>query len=201
MKRAFTLVKVLIVVAILGILAAIVVPQFQSHSQEAKEAAAKDNLRILRNAIELYATQHNDVPPGYTDDNPNNIFVTALNFYNQIVFEGHYLSKMPENPLSGDARIHILGDNATFPVDAGVDTGWIYQPATKTIRLNSQGTDKNGLRYYDYLQRLICFRLLSEDNSLYRVIIRVERKLKRFRPPYSRFSKSEPFCLPHLRIF
>ncbi|GAH57778.1 unnamed protein product, partial [marine sediment metagenome] len=67
MKRAFTLVEVLIVVAILGILAAIVVPQFRSHSQEANEAAAKDNLRILRQQIGLYAAQHSDVPPGYPD--------------------------------------------------------------------------------------------------------------------------------------
>lgn len=65
MKKAFTLVEILIVVAILGILAAIVLPQFQSHTQQAKESAAKDNLRILRNAIELYAAQHDGVPPGY----------------------------------------------------------------------------------------------------------------------------------------
>ncbi|GAH74356.1 unnamed protein product, partial [marine sediment metagenome] len=71
MKKAFTLVEILIVVAILGILAAIVIPQFQAHSQEAKEAAAKDNLRILRNAIELYAVQHGGVPPGYPADNPD----------------------------------------------------------------------------------------------------------------------------------
>ncbi|RKY11715.1 MAG: hypothetical protein DRP65_03460, partial [Planctomycetota bacterium] len=50
MKKAFSLVELLIVVAILGILAAIVVPEFQTYTQQAKEAAAKDNLRILRNA-------------------------------------------------------------------------------------------------------------------------------------------------------
>ncbi len=67
-KYAFTLVEILIVVAILGILAAIVLPTFQDHVQQARESAAKDNLRILRNAIEVYAAQHNDVPPGYPND-------------------------------------------------------------------------------------------------------------------------------------
>ena len=51
MKRAFTLVEILIVVALLGILAAIALPTFQDHIQQARESAAKDNLRILRNAI------------------------------------------------------------------------------------------------------------------------------------------------------
>ena len=54
MRRAFTLVEVLIVVAILGILGALVLPTFRGHIIEAKEAAAKDNIRIFRNAIEYF---------------------------------------------------------------------------------------------------------------------------------------------------
>ena len=61
----FTLVELMIVVAILGVLAAIVLPEFAGHIQQAKESAAKDNLRILREAIERYAADHNGVPPGY----------------------------------------------------------------------------------------------------------------------------------------
>ena len=70
MRKAFSLVELLIVTAIIGILAAIVIPEFQTHSQQAKETAAKDNLRILRNTIELYAVQHNGIPPGYVDNEP-----------------------------------------------------------------------------------------------------------------------------------
>ena len=47
MKKAFTLVETLIVVAILGILTAIALPTFRGHIAEAKESAAKDILRIL----------------------------------------------------------------------------------------------------------------------------------------------------------
>ena len=149
MKKAFTLVEILIVVAILGIMAAIVIPTFRGHIQEAKEAAAKDSLRILRNAIELYASQHNNVPPGYTNDNPA-MNLSSNTFYIQIVFKGKYLSKLPENPINGDVRVILVKNSGTFPAQADGLTGWIYQPATKTIRVNSPGTDSKGVRYYDY---------------------------------------------------
>jgi prepilin-type N-terminal cleavage/methylation domain-containing protein len=64
MERAFSLVELMIVVAVLGILAAIVVPQFQRHSTQAKEAVAKDSLRLLRGAIELYTARHGGRPTG-----------------------------------------------------------------------------------------------------------------------------------------
>jgi prepilin-type N-terminal cleavage/methylation domain-containing protein len=150
MKKAFTLVEILIVVAVLGILAAIVLPTVQNHIQQAKESAAKDNLRILRNTIELYAAQHNGIPPGYPNNDPDNVLITELDFYNQIVFVGHYLSAMPVNPLNGDARITVLGNSVTFPENADGETGWIYQPATKIIRLNSPGTDSTGTPYFQY---------------------------------------------------
>ena len=62
-KRGFTLVEILIVVVILGILAAIVVPQFTQASTEAKMNSVCSNLQSLRSQIELYKVQHNDTLP------------------------------------------------------------------------------------------------------------------------------------------
>ncbi len=149
MKKAFTLVEILIVVAILGILAAIAIPTFSGHIQEAKEAAAKDTLRILRNVIELYASQHNNVPPGYSGDNPKGI-PNPMNVYNQIFFQGKYLLKLPENPFNSRQAIRVLANTANFPADAPGTDGWIYKPATRQIRLDWPGTDSKGIRYYDY---------------------------------------------------
>ena len=151
MKKAFSLVEVLIVVAILGILAAIVVPQFQSNTQQAREAAAKDNLRILRNQIELYAARHGGVPPGYPNNDPS-MSPSNHAFATQMITDGNYLSKMPVNPFNGKTVIKMVSDGEDFPTEPLVTSlyGWIYQPATKTIKLNWPGTDSEGISYFSY---------------------------------------------------
>lgn len=116
---AFTLVELLIVVSILGILAAIVLPEFQNHSTLAKEAAAKENLRVLRNAIEITTQNIIDVQ-----------------------FE------TPANPFNGLSTIGPVPGQ--FSAEATGQYGYLYQPTTKTIRLDWPGTDSDGVRYFDY---------------------------------------------------
>jgi len=149
MRRAFSIVELVIVVAVLGIMAAIVVPHFQGHATEAKEAVAKDNLRILRAAIELYTAQHGGVPPGYKNDNPQSTPSEAC-FVDQTVVQGDYLKRMPKNPFNNLDTVRVLANGQAFPAEATGKYGWVYKPAAKTIRLDWTGTDDSGLRYYDY---------------------------------------------------
>ena len=148
-KRGFSVVELLIVVAVLGIMAAIVVPQFQSQSTRAKKAVAKDSLRILRSAIELYTVQHSGIPPGYKDDDPQTA-PTSENFEDQLVSSRTYLAKVPKNPFNNLRNIRMIGNSEAFPPDAVNGYAWIYQAATKTIRLNWPGSDSSGVRYFDY---------------------------------------------------
>jgi general secretion pathway protein G len=108
---AFTLVEILIVVVILGILAAIVVPQFTSAAQESRENALKMDLHRIRQQIEIYSQQHGS---NYPD--------SALTFAAQMTMSsnvfgetaavgtlgyplGPYLRDIPVNPFTGGRTI------------------------------------------------------------------------------------------------
>ena len=76
MKRsAFTLVELLIVVVILGILAAVVVPQFSDASTDARVSSLTTNLQTIRGQLELYKLQHNG---NYPTLEPNTGIDTCL---------------------------------------------------------------------------------------------------------------------------
>src|SRR5437764_14637069 len=56
--RGFSLIELVIVVVIIGIIAAIAIPRLSRGSAGAADAALSGNLAVLRNAIDLYATEH-----------------------------------------------------------------------------------------------------------------------------------------------
>jgi general secretion pathway protein G len=116
-KSGFTLVEILIVVVILGILAAIVIPQFTNASTEAKESALVTDLQTMRSQIELYKIQHNDAIPApetggatwpqmttYTkiDGTANASKTTEFCF-------GPYLQKLPTNQFNNLSTVDVDG--------------------------------------------------------------------------------------------
>ena len=149
MTKAFSIAELIIIVAIIGILAALAVPHLRSHATEAKETAAKDNLRVLRDAISFYAVHHGDVAPGYEGDDPD-VEPTATCFIRQMVDEANYLRKIPANPFNDLDTVRIIKDDDPFPTRGTGDHGWIYQPATGTIRVDWPGKDLKGVAYIEY---------------------------------------------------
>lgn len=76
MKKAFTLVELLIVIVIIGILATISIPNFISMVARAKESSIKENMHTLHVVVEEYATMTDGLYPGgidtkISDINPN----------------------------------------------------------------------------------------------------------------------------------
>jgi prepilin-type N-terminal cleavage/methylation domain-containing protein len=65
-NQGFTLIEILIVVMVLGILAMVIIPQITVSTQDARQSTLETNTMALRNAIEMYYVQHNNVYPGGT---------------------------------------------------------------------------------------------------------------------------------------
>ncbi|MDG1837313.1 MAG: prepilin-type N-terminal cleavage/methylation domain-containing protein [Phycisphaerales bacterium] len=60
--RGFTLIEILIVVVILGILAAIIIPQFTNAADDASISSARTQLQTMRSQVELYRAQLGNYP-------------------------------------------------------------------------------------------------------------------------------------------
>lgn len=164
-NKGFTLVELMIVVSILGILAAIVLPQVQGHTQQAKESAAKSSLRTMRSQIEMYKLEHNNAP-GYVSGTPTTIqsfFINQLtgisnaaggSFASKVPNAtypyGPYLQDIPANPYNGLDTVKVFTADSAFSAVADGTTGWLYKTLTGEIRLNWTGTDSAGVNYYDY---------------------------------------------------
>ncbi len=66
-KKGFTLVEIMIVVVIIGLLAAMAIPAFNKVRQSSRESAIKNNLRQLANAADQYMLQNGVTAAGYSD--------------------------------------------------------------------------------------------------------------------------------------
>jgi len=166
LRKGFTLVELIIVVSILGILAAIVLPEFQGHISQAKESQAKANLRIFREVLARYRAEHT-TPAGYFNGNTSSnaldtFLIIQLTQYTSVNSEvsltrstkfcnGPYLDKIPPNPFNGQTIISVLANGVTtFPATPPANTGWVYMPSLNQIRLACSDTDSEGKSIYAY---------------------------------------------------
>ena len=137
-KGGFTLVEILIVVIILGILAAIVIPQFTSASQDARKNSLVSQLQTLRSQLELYKLQHLDqLPstliggtPAWTQMTVKTNAAGATGTTTAFPF-GPYLQADPVNPLNSS------NSTAVGVVTADVVLGAANTTGAKAFVINS----------------------------------------------------------------
>ncbi|MEZ6234489.1 MAG: prepilin-type N-terminal cleavage/methylation domain-containing protein [Phycisphaerales bacterium] len=139
-RKAFTLVEILIVVVILGILAAIVVPQFTNAANEARGGNIDTQESTIQNQLELYAARNNGNYPDLTDPAED---------WDALVAAG-YFKEPPANPFDQDADptdVVLFGDNTTTIADieaaaAAADPAagaWLYNLENGILRAARDG--------------------------------------------------------------
>lgn len=113
-KNAFTLIELMIVVAIIGILAAIAIPKFSALVDKSKEGATKGALASIRTALSVYYSDNEGVFPS------DNLSILTSN--------GKYLTDVPFAKLPGTGHqnsnaVAAAANAAGLVTDAG---GWAY---------------------------------------------------------------------------
>ena len=78
-REGFTLIELLIVVAIIGIIAAIAVPQLLNAIQRAKQKRTMADMRSIGESLEIYQIDFNRYPPSMPDLNPDYMFNPPAN--------------------------------------------------------------------------------------------------------------------------
>jgi general secretion pathway protein G len=100
-RRGFTLIEVLVVVAILGILAAIVVPRIMDRPDEAKRVAARVDVGTLVQALKMYRVDNGFYPS--TDQGLGALVQRPTS--NPVPpnwKQGGYIDRLPKDPWGGD---------------------------------------------------------------------------------------------------
>lgn len=118
-KRGFTLVEILIVVVILGILAAIVVPQFTTAADDARQGNMDTQISTIQNQIELFRAKTGAYPTLAELQAPPTVGPGMFG----ILVDGDYLKAAPFNPYFGDPEGYAVDADANDD-DIGVAWGW-----------------------------------------------------------------------------
>jgi len=120
----FTLMELMIVMAIIGVLTLVAVPRFASALRQAREAALKEDLHVMRAAIDSYTMDKQKAPQSLDD----------------LITDG-YLKAIPEDPFTHakDTWVPETGDavHSLDQTDPGIDD----------VHSGSQETGSDGQSY------------------------------------------------------
>jgi len=161
----FSLVELVIVIVIIGVIAAIAIPRMSKGAKGAGESALVGDLAVLRNAVELYAAEHNGDYPGAKGDgtataDTEAALISQLTKYSGETGEvadardathpfGPYLRKgIPPAPVGTNKGKSTVTVANTGPTVAGT-TGWVYNTATGDIIVNSNASNDAEDNTYD----------------------------------------------------
>lgn len=151
-RRGFSLIELVIVVVIIGIIAAIAIPRMSRGASGAADSALSGNLTILRNALDLYHTEHGGTD---TDWPAVATFEAQLTTYTKLdgtanatktteFIYGPYIRSIPTLPVGAKKGLSkVAATNAA-------DVAWVYNPSTGAIIAGATESDAAGKAYSTY---------------------------------------------------
>ncbi len=123
-EEGFTLIEILIVVAIIGILVTLAQPSFQRSVLSAREATLKEDLFVLRDVIDQYYADNGAYPPSLAE-----------------LVEKRYLRGIPKDPTTQSAETWVL---VYYTDDQGRENG-VYD-----VKSGSDGIALDGTKYTEW---------------------------------------------------
>ncbi len=123
-EQGFTLLELMIVMVVIGLLAAIAIPSYTSNIRNAKEAVLKEDLHVMRQAIDSYTVDKQKAPQSLDD-----------------LVQGGYLKAMPIDPFTkrSDTWMTVQDDSMSNidQTESGIDD----------VHSGSQQTASDGTSY------------------------------------------------------
>jgi general secretion pathway protein G len=124
-ESGFTLVELMIVMTIIGLLAAIAIPNYIRSVNKAKEAVLKEDLHVMRGAIDSYTVDKEKAPQGLDD-----------------LVQAGYLKSIPIDPISSRNDTWITGQSDALS-DMNETQGGIDDVHSGSQGVSSEGTTYN----------------------------------------------------------
>lgn len=134
-RSAFTLVEILIVVVILGVLSAIVVPQFARATGDAQMVGTVDQLVKLRRALAVYFVRENSRFPNVE---------AGEGSWGELI-GGRYIRSAPTNVWVGGDNAKVITIGTSPDTSYHTDYGWIFNPSTGDVWAAGYDAEDNPL--------------------------------------------------------